>query len=86
MRRVTVFFLTDALRQTLSNLRTDGTLWRWATWRSAARHLLGREGLLRSSYGPLEALLPARLSPESAPQRAVASMAGEQRAGLHPGR
>lgn len=52
MRRVTVFFLSDALRQTVSNLRADGTLWRWSTWRSAARHLLGREGLLRTSYGP----------------------------------
>ena len=52
MRRVTVFFLGDALRQTVSNLRADGTLWRWSTWRSAARHLLGRDGLLRTSYAP----------------------------------
>ena len=52
MRRVTVFFLGDALRQTVSNLRADGTLWRWSTWRSAARHLLGRDGLLRTSYTP----------------------------------
>jgi predicted metal-dependent hydrolase len=52
MGRVTVFFLSDALRQTVSNLRADGTLWRWSTWRSAARHLLGRDGLLRTSYAP----------------------------------
>jgi predicted metal-dependent hydrolase len=52
MRRVTVFFLGDALRQTVSNLRADGTLWRGSTWRSAARHLLGRDGLLRTSYRP----------------------------------
>ena len=52
MRRVTVFFLGDALRQTASNLRADGTLWRWTTWRSAARHLLGRDGLLRTSHAP----------------------------------
>ncbi|MBL8387535.1 MAG: metal-dependent hydrolase [Hydrogenophaga sp.] len=52
MRRVTVIFLSDALRQTVCNLRADGTLWRWSTWRSAARHLLGREGLLRTSYRP----------------------------------
>ncbi|MBN9371271.1 metal-dependent hydrolase [Hydrogenophaga sp. YM1] len=50
MRRVTVFFLSDALRQTVSNLRRDGTLWRWSTWRSAARHLLGRQGLLRTNW------------------------------------
>lgn len=49
MRRVTVIFLSDALRQTVSNLRADGTLWRWSTWRSAAHHLLGQDGLLRSS-------------------------------------
>lgn len=49
MRRVTLFFITDALRQTASNLRADGTLWRWSTWRSAARHLLGRDGLVRSN-------------------------------------
>lgn len=52
MRRVTVFFLGDALRQTVSNLRADGTLWHWSTWRSAARHLLGSDGLLRASYVP----------------------------------
>lgn len=52
MRRVTVIFLTDVLRQTLANLRADGTLWQWSTWRSAARHLLGRDGLLRTSYRP----------------------------------
>ena len=50
MRRVTVIFLSDVLRQTVSNLRADGTLWRWSTWRSAGRYLLGRDGLLRSSY------------------------------------
>lgn len=52
MRRVTLIFLSDVLRQTVSNLRADGTLWHWSTWRSAARHLLGREGLLRTSYRP----------------------------------
>jgi hypothetical protein len=29
MRRVTVIFLTDTLRQTMDNLRRDGTLWQW---------------------------------------------------------
>lgn len=50
MRRVTVIFLTDTLRQTAANLRRDGTLWRWSTWRSGWRLLLGREGLLRWSW------------------------------------
>jgi uncharacterized protein len=55
MRRVTFIFLTDALRQTVNNLRRDGSLWRWSTWRSAAKHMLGRDGLLRSSYRPWRA-------------------------------
>ncbi len=52
MRRVTLIFLTDTLRQTVLNLRRDGTLWRWSTWRSGWRHLLGRDGLLRTSTRP----------------------------------
>ena len=52
MWRVTFIFLSDTLRQTAHNLRRDGTLWRWSTWRSAARHLLGRNGLLRNSFKP----------------------------------
>lgn len=55
MRRVTVIFLSDTLRQTANNLRRDGTLWRWATWVSGTRHLLGREGLLRQCFSPWRA-------------------------------
>ncbi|NEX60464.1 metal-dependent hydrolase [Noviherbaspirillum galbum] len=50
-RRVTWIFLSDALRQTVNNLRRDGTLWRWSTWKSGAAYLLGRRGLLRQAYG-----------------------------------
>ncbi|WP_372658673.1 metal-dependent hydrolase [Hydrogenophaga sp.] len=52
MRRVTLIFVGDTLRQTVDNLRRDGTLWRWSTWASAARHLLGSRGLLRQSWRP----------------------------------
>ncbi|MCW5654706.1 metal-dependent hydrolase [Hydrogenophaga sp.] len=55
MRRVTLIFLTDALRQTVNNLRHDGTLWRWSTWRNAGRHLFARDGLLRTSLRPWRA-------------------------------
>ncbi|RYZ12037.1 MAG: metal-dependent hydrolase [Comamonadaceae bacterium] len=48
-RRVTTMFLGDLTRQTLSNLRHEGQLWKLATWRSAARILLGRDGLLRGN-------------------------------------
>jgi uncharacterized protein len=49
-RRVTRFFLADTLRQTVDNLRRDGTLWKWSTWKSAASYLFGRRGLLRTNY------------------------------------
>ena len=51
-RRVTFIFLGDTVRQTLSNLRQDGTLWRWSTWKSAASYLFGRSGLVRQTFGP----------------------------------
>jgi predicted metal-dependent hydrolase len=49
-RRTTLFFLADLFRQTASNLREDGALWKLATWRSAGRLLFGRRGLLRESW------------------------------------
>jgi predicted metal-dependent hydrolase len=51
-RRVSVIFLADVLRQTVSNLHHDGSLWRWSTWRSAGVFLFGRGGLVRSTFGP----------------------------------
>jgi predicted metal-dependent hydrolase len=51
-RRVTLVFLGDTLRQTASNLRQDGTLWRWSTWKSAAFYLFGRRGLMRQTFRP----------------------------------
>lgn len=51
MRRVTMIFLGDALRQTVSNLRRDGTLWKWSTWRSAGSFLLGKRGLILQTFG-----------------------------------
>ena len=51
-RRITTVFLTDAARQTVNNLRRDGTLWKWSTWKSAASYLFGKRGLIRESYKP----------------------------------
>lgn len=51
-RTASVYFLLDALRQTINNLWHDGTLWRMSTWASGWRFLLGRGGLLRSVAGP----------------------------------
>jgi hypothetical protein len=50
-RYVTVVFLWDLARQTLINLRHDGSLWRWSTWRSGWRLLLARDGMFRASFG-----------------------------------
>ncbi len=51
-RRTTVIFLSDVARQTVANLRRDGTLWKWSTWKSAASHLFGKRGLIRETYKP----------------------------------
>jgi predicted metal-dependent hydrolase len=51
-RRITLVFVSDALRQTLVNLRCDGTLWKLSTWTGAARFLFGKRGLARQTYGP----------------------------------
>ena len=55
MRRVTSIFLVDTLRQTVNNLRRDGTLWKWSTWKSAASYLFGQRGLVRLTYRPWRA-------------------------------
>ena len=49
-RYITLTFLLDVARQTLRNLRHDGSLYRWSTWRSAARLLFARDGMIRSNY------------------------------------
>jgi predicted metal-dependent hydrolase len=51
-KRITLIFLGDTLRQTLNNLRRDGSLWQWRTWRSAMHFLLGQHGLIRQTYRP----------------------------------
>jgi len=52
MKRITTIFLLDTLRQTVLNLKRDGSLWRWSTWQSAASTLFGRQGLVRLTYAP----------------------------------
>jgi predicted metal-dependent hydrolase len=63
-RRVTAIFLTDTLVQTVKNLRRDGTLWRWSTWRSAWRHMAARDGMLRSTFGPWRAYFRQGFHPD----------------------
>jgi len=51
-RMVTLYFLSDVLRQTAHNLWRDGSFWRFDTWTSGWRFLLGRGGLLRALAAP----------------------------------
>lgn len=62
-RRVTTIFLGDTVRQTLNNLRRDGTLWKWSTWKSAASYLFGKRGLVRQTYRPWRDYLRADFHP-----------------------
>jgi predicted metal-dependent hydrolase len=52
MRRATLLFVTDVLRQTASNLWHHRALHLPSTWVSAARCLLGPRGLLRTLWRP----------------------------------
>lgn len=67
MRLVTVYFLVDALRQTVDNLRRDGSLWRLSTWRSAASFLFGQRGLVRCTFRPWLAWFRADFHPSQQP-------------------
>jgi predicted metal-dependent hydrolase len=59
-----MIFLGDTLRQTIDNLRRDGTLWKWSTWKSAGAYLFGRRGLLRNSYRPWREYLQHDFHPQ----------------------
>ncbi|RZJ15427.1 MAG: metal-dependent hydrolase [Haliea sp.] len=63
-RRITVIFLSDTLRQTVNNLRHDGTLWTWSTWTSAASFLFGQRGLVRQTFKPWRAYLREGFHPD----------------------
>ncbi|MEO8838525.1 MAG: metal-dependent hydrolase, partial [Herbaspirillum sp.] len=67
MRRVTWFFLSDTMRQTINNLRHDHTLWRWSTWKSAAGFLFGKRGLVRHTYRPWRAYRLSDFHPSQQP-------------------
>lgn len=55
LRYITWTFAMDITRQTVRNLWHDGALFHWSTWRSAARLLFARDGMVRDSYAPWKA-------------------------------
>lgn len=61
---VTLYFSADLIRQTASNLRRDGELWRWRTARSAGRFLFGKGGLFRETFGKWRRYFSADFHPE----------------------
>lgn len=66
-RYVTVTFLADIGRQTLRNLWDDGALFRKSTWRSAARFLFSREGVVRGNIAAWRAYTQADFHPSLGP-------------------
>jgi predicted metal-dependent hydrolase len=60
---VSLVFWWDTSRQTIHNLRRDGSLWRPGTWTSAARAWFGRKGLAWHLFRPGMAYLSPRFHP-----------------------
>jgi hypothetical protein len=50
-RYITITFLADVTRQTVRNLWHDGSLFKWSTWKSGARLLFARDGMIRGNVG-----------------------------------
>ena len=63
-RFVSVIFLTDVLRQTVRNLWHDGALFRPSTWRSAAKLLMSKDGILRGNVAMWRDYLREDFHPE----------------------
>lgn len=72
-RYITAVFLTDVLRQTVRNLWYDGSLFSWHTWRSGARLLFARDGMVRGNYG----LWRDYFSPDFHPRQHDAGLSGQ---------
>ncbi len=60
---VSINFTRDLLGQTWRNLKQDGSAWRVATWASALRLFLGRDGLVRRCFGPWRGYLARDFHP-----------------------
>ncbi|HJV62157.1 MAG TPA: metal-dependent hydrolase, partial [Albitalea sp.] len=72
MRIVTWHFTTDVLRQTARNLRHDGELFRWRTWKSAASFFFGEHGLVRHCFKPWRAYFEPGFHPSQQDARLAA--------------
>ena len=57
-------FLIDVMRQTIRNLWHDGSLFKLDTWRSGAKMLFGRDGLIRGNVGAWKDYLSPTFHPD----------------------
>ncbi len=64
MFTATFFLMTDALRQTVTNLSAENQLWRWSTWKSAGSFFFGKTGIVRHTFKPWLAFFKADFHPE----------------------
>ena len=79
--RITIIFVGDTLRQTVSQLRRDRTLWKWRTWQRGGVPV--RDPRAGAPDFRAVAGLPApRLPSGRAAQRPVEPVAARQRVGL----
>ena len=73
-------FNADFAQQLFTNLRHSKALWRWRTWADAARLMLGKGGIARTSALPILAyLLPGFHPAKHTPSVAVAAWLDEHR-------
>ena len=63
-RFVSFIFMFDLLRQTVRNLWHDGALFSVSTWRSAAKLLLSKDGMIRGNVGMWRDYLREDFHPE----------------------
>lgn len=75
---VLLTFSWEALAQTVSNLRRDGSLWRLSTVWSALRFALGRDGMLWRCTGPLMQYFRRDFHPEQPIRAPKAGEIGSQ--------
>jgi predicted metal-dependent hydrolase len=59
----TYFFLRDVTSQTMLNLKKDGMLWKWKTWKEAASYIFGPLGVIRLVYKPWRKYLSHNFHP-----------------------
>ena len=70
LRYITWTFAMDITRQTVRNLWHDGALFQWRTWRSAAKLLFARDGMVRGN----RALWAAYKAPDFHPRQQDTSL------------